>query len=138
GDPALRPLELRRGDSRSDTLLRLLAGAVGEADDRERRHAALQMRLDLDAARLEADESMRDGACEHVATLGDEGKRERDACVPRVELLAPNGAFFRGSAPARPPGSAPTPPHRRRTGGSSVARLDPRRTRRGGSTSARV
>src|SRR5581483_293762 len=26
GDPALRPLELRRGDSRSDTLLRLLAG----------------------------------------------------------------------------------------------------------------
>ena len=33
-------------------------------------HAALQVRLDLDAARVEADECVGDGACEHVATLG--------------------------------------------------------------------
>ena len=32
----------------------------------------LQVRLDLDPARVEPDERMRDGASEHVATLGGE------------------------------------------------------------------
>ena len=39
--PANGPFELRRGDSAPDALLRLLAGAVGEPDDREAGDAAL-------------------------------------------------------------------------------------------------
>ena len=31
----------------------------------------LEVRLDLDPARIEADERVGDRACEHVATLGD-------------------------------------------------------------------
>ena len=54
----------------ADAFLRLLAGAVGQPDDRERRPRQLQVRLDLDPARLETDERMRDRASEHVATLG--------------------------------------------------------------------
>jgi hypothetical protein len=51
-------------------VLCLLAGSVGEADDREPRNAVLEVRLHLDAAWIEADERVRDGACEHVATVG--------------------------------------------------------------------
>ena len=72
-DPAERPLELGRGDAAADTVLRFLAGAIGEADDRERGRAALHVSLDLDAARLEAYERMRDRAGEHVATVGAAG-----------------------------------------------------------------
>ena len=64
-DPSQRPLQLRRGDPASDAVLGLLARAVGEADDRESRHAVFQMRLDLDTAGLEADERVREGAREH-------------------------------------------------------------------------
>jgi len=71
GQPAARPLELGGGDPAADAVLRLLAGSVGEADDREGGRAALQVRLDLDAARVEADESVGDRAGEHVVTLGD-------------------------------------------------------------------
>jgi len=46
-------------------VLRLLTRAVREPDDRESRHAVLEMRLDLDAASLESDERVRDGAREH-------------------------------------------------------------------------
>ena len=42
--------------------------------------AALQVRLDLDPARIEPDERMGDGAGEHVATLGD----ERHVSVPKA------------------------------------------------------
>ncbi len=64
-DPPVRPDELGRGDPAPDALLRLLAGAVGQPDDRERRDAELQVSLDLDSARIEADESVRDRAREH-------------------------------------------------------------------------
>ncbi len=46
-------------------MLRLLAGAVGEPDDREARHPRLEVRLDLDLPRLEADERVSDRASEH-------------------------------------------------------------------------
>ena len=60
----------RRDDAAPDAVLRLLARAVGEPDDRERRLLArAQMGLDLDAARLEADERVRDRAGEHASTL---------------------------------------------------------------------
>jgi len=49
-DPPHRPFQLRRGDAAADPFLRLLAGAVGQPDDCERRHPELEMRLDLDAA----------------------------------------------------------------------------------------
>ena len=68
--PLRRPLELGGRDPAADALLRLLAGAVGETDDRERRQPLLQVRLDLDAARVDADERVGDGAREHVLTLG--------------------------------------------------------------------
>ena len=46
-------------------MLGLLTGAIGEADDREAGNARLEMRLDLDAPRLEADESVSHRTCEH-------------------------------------------------------------------------
>ena len=55
---------------RPDALLRLLARAIGQPDDREGRHTLLEMRLDLDPARVDADECVGDGACEHTFTLG--------------------------------------------------------------------
>jgi len=70
GDAAPGPLELGGGDAAADAVLRLLAGAVGKADDRERRHAVRQVRFDLDAARVEPEERVGGRACEHVATVG--------------------------------------------------------------------
>jgi hypothetical protein len=48
-----------------------LASPVGETHDCERRHTPLEVGLNLDPARIEPDERMRDGSREHVATLGD-------------------------------------------------------------------
>jgi hypothetical protein len=70
-DPPQRPLELGRGDPASHPLLGLLAGTVGQPDDRERRQPALEVRLDLDPARVEPDQGMGDRACEHVVTIGN-------------------------------------------------------------------
>ena len=78
-DPPQRPLELGGGDAAADTMLRLRAGTVGEADDGEGRHAALQVRLDLDTSRLEPDKSVGDGAREHASTLGAGVQRECNA-----------------------------------------------------------
>ncbi len=69
GDAPDGPLELGRGDADADALLRLLAGPVGQADDREAGNAELEMRLDLDATRLEADERVRDRPREHGSTV---------------------------------------------------------------------
>ena len=44
---------------------------VGQADDREPGQAAVDVRLDLDAARLEADERVSDGAREHTVDARD-------------------------------------------------------------------
>ena len=52
-------------------MLRLLAGAVGQTHDREGRRPTLQVRFDLDAPRVEADEGVGECPGEHVATLGD-------------------------------------------------------------------
>ena len=79
-----RPLELGRSDAAADTVLRLLAGAVGEADDRECGCAALEVRLDLDPARIQADERVGDRASEHVATIGDNMCR---VCAESVERV---------------------------------------------------
>ncbi len=66
GDAAAgRPLERSRDDAAPDPMLRLLARAIGEPDDGEARDARLQVRLDLDLARLEPDESMGDRTSEH-------------------------------------------------------------------------
>jgi hypothetical protein len=68
-DPAARPLQLRRANTTLDPLLRLLTGPIGQAHDREPRHLPLDVRLHLDPASLEADQSMRERAREHAATL---------------------------------------------------------------------
>ncbi len=73
GDAPLgRPFELGRRDPTTDPLLRLLARAVRETDDRERRQPLLEVRLDLDAAGVDADKRVGDRACEHALTLGGE------------------------------------------------------------------
>src|SRR5215211_5341241 len=69
GDAPGGPLELGRGDAAPDSVLRLLAGAVGKPDNREAREAVLEVRLDLDLACLETDEGMGNGAREHRPTL---------------------------------------------------------------------
>jgi len=74
-DAALRKLKLRRGDPTADALLRLLARAVGQADDRERGLSVRQMSLDLDAARLEPDESVGGCATEHPSNVDREFPR---------------------------------------------------------------
>ena len=73
GDPAVqRPVERCGDDAASHAVLRLLAGPIGEPDDREPGNAELEMRLDLHLPRLEPDESVGDRACEHPA----DGRRE--------------------------------------------------------------
>ncbi len=64
-----RPLESRRLDAAAHALFRLLTGAIDEADERERRNAALDVSFDLDPARLQADEGESDCACEHTSRL---------------------------------------------------------------------
>ena len=71
GDLALRPVALGGANAAPDAVLRLLARAIGEPDDREARDLADGLGLDLDAARLEPDQRMRDHSCEHVARLGN-------------------------------------------------------------------
>ena len=68
-DPAVGPVGLGRPDAAADALLRLLTGAIGEADDGEARDAVANVRLHVDPARLEADERMRDRACKHASRL---------------------------------------------------------------------
>jgi hypothetical protein len=70
GDPPHRPFELGRRDPGANAFLGFLAGTVGQADDRERRHTELQVGLDLDAAGVEPYERVRDGTCEHTSKLG--------------------------------------------------------------------
>jgi hypothetical protein len=66
-------------------LLGLLAGTVGEPDDRERGLLTrAQVRLDLDSARLEPDERERDRATEHPSTVRREASRVRTGFVPNV------------------------------------------------------
>ena len=66
GDPVPRPLEACRGHAGAHAVLRLLACAVGKADDREAGNAALDVRLHLHAPRVETDESVGDRAREHT------------------------------------------------------------------------
>ncbi len=91
GDPVARELQLGRGDPAADSLLRLLAGPVGEPDDRKRRGAALEMRFDLDAARVETDQGMGDGAREHLAILGNNSCRVRDDFATRFPQASSSG-----------------------------------------------
>ena len=82
-DRPSRPLEERRVDAAPHAVLRLLAGAVCEADDRERRLLARpQVRLDLDAPRLEPHERERDGAAEHPSTVRPAASRVCAGFVP--------------------------------------------------------
>ena len=64
---------MRVDDAAVHAVLGLLAGAVGEPDDRERRQIGRdEVRLDLDPARLEADDGGGEGPREHTsdATVG--------------------------------------------------------------------
>ena len=63
-------------------MFRLLAGAVGETDDREARNARLKMRFDVDLSRLEADERVGDRASEHPRHGRHWGRPNSQAPVP--------------------------------------------------------
>ena len=62
------PGQHRVDDAAVDAVLRLLAGAVGEPDDRERGQIGRdEVRLDLHPAWLEADDGGGEGAREHTS-----------------------------------------------------------------------
>ena len=62
-----RPRQHRVDDAAVHAVLGLLAGAVGEPDDRERGQVGRdEVRLDLDPARLEADDGGGEGSREHT------------------------------------------------------------------------
>ena len=83
-DARRRPLELRGRDPAAHAVLRLLAGSVGEPGDREPGDAVLDVGLDVDAARVEPDQGVGDGSCEHVVNLDNEACR---VCYGRVTKL---------------------------------------------------
>ena len=78
------PLQLRGGNPAAHAMLRLLAGAVSQAYERECRQAVLKVRLDVDPARVEPDQRMRDRSCEHVANIGNKQSRVCDANVTKA------------------------------------------------------
>ena len=82
--PTNGPFELGGGDSAPDAVLRLLAGAVGKPDDGEAGDAVVEVSLDLDAAGIETDERMRDGAREHLTRLGSPPIHVCAANVPKT------------------------------------------------------
>src|SRR5206468_1230069 len=77
-DVAGGPEELGRRDRAPNTVLRLLARAVGEPDDRERRVAELDVRLHLDPAGVESDEGVGEHPCEHGSIEAAAGSRVCD------------------------------------------------------------
>jgi hypothetical protein len=62
-----------------------LAGAVSEADDRERRQAPLEVCLHLHPASIEADKSMCDRPCKHVVTIGNDVALNRNRNVSKAK-----------------------------------------------------
>jgi hypothetical protein len=67
-------------------MLRLLAGAVRQADDGEARNAVLEMRLDLDPPGIEPHQGMGDGPREHRPTLRRKGVPVCDGRAPIPRL----------------------------------------------------
>jgi hypothetical protein len=65
-------------------VLRFLAGAIGEADDRESRDTVLKVGFDLNGSRVEPDQRMSDGSCEHVVIRDNVGARKRAESVSDV------------------------------------------------------
>ena len=92
-DPvAAGPRQHRVDDAAVHAVLRLLAGAVGEPDDRERRQIGRdEVRLDLDAARLEADDGRGEGSREHTS----DGTGQPVPCLSRES--AESCAGYRGA-----------------------------------------
>ena len=90
GDPMpLRPRQHRVDDPAVDSVLRLLARTVGKPDDRERRQVGRdEVGLDLDAARLEADDGGGESACQHTFDGTGEPCRVCAEDRMRTELVA--------------------------------------------------
>jgi hypothetical protein len=82
GDPPRRKVELGRSDAAADAVLRLLAGAVGQPDDREGGDGRLDVCLHLDPAGLEANHGIRQRAREHAPMEAMLGLRVCAESVP--------------------------------------------------------
>ncbi len=107
-DLTVRPGKRGRGHTAADSMLRLLDRPVDEPDDRERRQAAAEVALHLDAPRLQSHQRVGDCACEHTGTLrGEVATPYSSSSSPaRIEIL---------SRPRR--GSATAPESSGRLGG---------------------
>ncbi len=68
--PPHREVELGRGDAAAHALARLLHGAVGQADDDERRHAVGDVRLDVDPPGGDPRQPERERARDHGSSVG--------------------------------------------------------------------
>ncbi len=68
--PPHREVELGRGDAAAHALARLLDGAVGQADDDERRHAVGDVGLDVDPPCGDPREPERERARDHGSSVG--------------------------------------------------------------------
>jgi hypothetical protein len=114
GDATVRPDQLGGLDAAPNPLLRLLARAIGEPDDRQRGQPSLEVRLDLDTAGLEPDEGERDGAREHAPTLIAKPERVRVESVSRlrtrVRRARPRRTHRRGAPCAGSRGGGVAPP----------------------------
>ena len=65
-------------------MLGFLAGAIGEADDRQPRNAVLEVGLDLDGSCVQPDERMGHSSCEHVVIEDNGAARMCVESVPNV------------------------------------------------------
>src|SRR6185312_14258956 len=92
--------ELGRGDAAADAVLRFLTSTVGKADDRERRLAQLDVRLDFDAPRVEPDERVGEHAGEHMPI---EPAETSHVCAGTVTVQARATRTSSKYSPARRP-----------------------------------
>ena len=93
GDAPERPDQLGRDDAAAHALLGLLAGAIGQPDDRKGGNSLLQVRLDLHPPRLQPDERVGQHLREHVIRLGGEASRVCHESGPKATLEPPQLLF---------------------------------------------
>ena len=71
-----------------------------QADEREgRQDATLKVRLDVDATRVEPDQSMRNRSCQHIVNVDNNVSRVCDAKVPKVCRISGRRARLRRTRP---------------------------------------
>jgi hypothetical protein len=75
---------LSGGDPAANAVLGFLAGAIGEADNRQSGNAVLEVGLDLDGPGVEPDKRMGDCSCVHVVIEDNQCARNCAESAPDV------------------------------------------------------